>query len=1020
MRRVWLALPALVLVALAGVLVRPRQRPVEAQRSVLSLDLSAQPTQVDGRGQVMYTLTLGNSDARDGTSVRVEVVLPEGFSYVTDSAELAYDGATAPISNPTQSGQRLEWNLPALPGARIESPFGMHTFVQDKWSDAAYQLDRVRELMGPGAFVKQLCYRITPATTGPEPAWVSFVNGCYDRGLVPIIRLAGEYDGGAGHWVKPVPPYDDMAQAFKRVVAGLPRRDGHLLYVEIWNEPNLDLEWGGQANPVEYAQFLVATAAAVRSLGDSRIVLMNGGLSPGVAYSASGGYDWLGFIDAMATVPGALDSFDVWSSHAYPGNRPPEQNLHVGNITGYRELTIDAFRLELERLALQGRPGVDVLITETGYALGACDFCGIYGLPQIGEANRADYMVRAYRDWWNRWPEVRGVCPYQLKDSYGQWAVWDWIGHQQYDAVRAMDKTVAPAPRVLTLRFEATAGSMSGTFPCDASVTTANLGSVLRSGVAPVEVRVLPTPTPVPPGECVELLDDGDFEQQAWQIMETAYRARYTTAVVRSGQRALQAGILEGTPVVSYSSAQQTVHIPQAEQGVTFEFWYWPLAELSTAGLQYVAVLNDQGQAVEYLMWQRNNAQTWLRARYDLSHYVGQTVTLRFGAYNSQANVDSGLRTAMVVDDASLRVCGAAAPLEGDPMLYMPHLLRQPTPTPTPKPTVVAATLAPEVEQVTLANAESVSNDKRQRVLEPLFDLGLHTTGQPAADVAYDAVRGRLVAAVGNRVVAWDLATREQLWIRRLPAEAYRIVVGLADGSVYAVLPERGEVHRFSSQGQLVAVAERLRRPTEVVLVGGRLWVAETAQGRLSILDGITLATVHTLRLPGIPGPLAHVPQAGRVFVAMHESGCVLALNDTTLEPVGMAQLGGVGLVSELVAAEGTARLYAAHPLSGRYGGVSLVDAEAIDVTRTVWGNPERPLQGANALVFDAVRDQVVLREIGGMRVLDGVTLDEIEHVSGAGYGRPGALALDRASGTVFLSDSIGRLWTFGFADASP
>ncbi|MGC9359282.1 MAG: hypothetical protein ACP5G7_02770 [Anaerolineae bacterium] len=1008
------ALPLALLLALAAIGGRLGESPAAAENPSLSLRLVASPAQVDAGDEVLYTLTVTNSAASDGSSPCIQVILPDGFQYVTGSAGLAYDGAAAPLSDPSETGQTLTWTPASLPGARTESPFGIHTFVQDAWSDTAYQLDRVRELMGPGAFVKQLCYRITPATSGPDAAWVSFVNGCYDRGLVPVIRLAGNYDGGAGYWAKPVPPYDDMAQAFRRVVAGLPRRYGHLLYIEIWNEPNLDLEWGGQANPTEYAQFLVAASAAIRSLGDARIVVMNGGLSPGVAYSAGGGYDWLGFIDGMASVPGALEAFDVWASHAYPGNRPPEQNLHAGNVTGYHELTVDAFRLELERLALYGRSGVDVLITETGYALGACDFCAIYGLPQIEEANRAEYVVRAYRDWWSSWPELRGVCPYQLQDPNGDWDEWDWIGHQQYDAVRAMNKSVTPAARVLTLTFRATAPASSGTFTCDASVATGNLGSASLSEVAPVTVSLQPTPTPVPPGQCTELIDDGSFEGGAWQILSTAYEARYTTTPVRNGEQALQAGILDEPPVVSYSSAQQTVTVPQTDQEIILTFWYWPLAELSTAGLQYVVLLDGEGQAIEYLMWQRSNAQAWTLAEYDLSSYAGQTLTLRFGAHNSQANVDAGLSTALVVDDVSLQVCGASLVPQGDPRVYLPHVMRQPTLSLTAMPAATMQALS-EVSVVAVGSGQD-----SQRVLEPLFDLGVQGTGQPATDVAYDETRKRLVAAIGARVRVWDLGTREQIWVRRLPAEPYRVMVRPADGSVYAVLPSRGEVHRFAPDGRLLAVGEGLGRPVAFALVRGRLWVADAEQRRLVLLDGSSLQTIHSLRLPGIPGALAYVADMDRVFVSLHETGHVLALDEATLEPVGMAQLGGVGLVSDLVAAEGTSSVYATHALSGRYGGVSVLDADAVSVSRTLWGNPERTLLGANALVVDAARGSVILRESGAVRVLDAVTLEETDRITGASYGMPGALALDSASGTAFLSDSVGRLWVYGFQGALP
>jgi hypothetical protein len=69
--------------------------------------------------------------------------------------------------------------------------------------------------------------------------------------------------------------------------------------------------------------------------------------------------------------------------------------------------------------------------------------------------------------------------------------------------------------------------------------------------------------------------------------------------------------------------------------------------------------------------------------------------------------------------------------------------------------------------------------------------------------------------------------------------------------------------------------------------------------------------------------------------------------------------------------------------------------------------------------VVDAARDQVILREAGGLRVLHGATLEELGEAAGAGYGAPGALAMDLATGTAYLSDDDGRLWAYGFTDRS-
>ena len=85
----------------------------------------------------------------------------------------------------------------------------------------AWQLDHVRNLMGSGAWAKQLFYGITAATTAPQPCWIDYVNAAYDRGLKPVIRLAGVH--GGSFWHKPQPDwpgnYTSIAQAFARVAA---------------------------------------------------------------------------------------------------------------------------------------------------------------------------------------------------------------------------------------------------------------------------------------------------------------------------------------------------------------------------------------------------------------------------------------------------------------------------------------------------------------------------------------------------------------------------------------------------------------------------------------------------------------------------------------------------------------------------------------------------------------------------------------------------------------------------------
>lgn len=300
----------------------------------------------------------------------------------------------------------------ALPvqSAAANNPYGVHML-----SFGSNIQDWAQSLTGPGGYCKQLFMGITNSKSGPDPGWVSFVQGCYNRQMIPVCRLATNYSGG--QWTAPVPDapgdYTSFAQAVKRVVQGLPRSDTYPLYIELLNEVNSGKEWGGSANAWEYANCLVDCAAAVRSIGDSRIRMMNAGLAGGA-----------GFIDEMFTlVPESLWAFDVYAVHCYSLNRPPEINRHNGTA-GPGDICIDSYFDDLAVIAAHGRTGVQVMLTETGYALGDQSFANY---PIINEDNRADYIVRAFRDYWSKWPEVLAVTPFEFLDNGGGWTSYDWV-----------------------------------------------------------------------------------------------------------------------------------------------------------------------------------------------------------------------------------------------------------------------------------------------------------------------------------------------------------------------------------------------------------------------------------------------------------------------------------------------------------------------------------------------------------------------------------------------------------------
>ena len=141
-------------------------------------------------------------------------------------------------------------------GTGAHNPYGIHTLMHD--CQAGLHLEGAKMLVGNGGYVKQIFYGIDPTTTGPSQCAINFVVEAYARNLIPILRLQGHFVNGI--WQAPSPgpsgDYSEIAQAYARYVSGLPRRDTNPLYIEVWNEPDLWIEWSGTPMPPNTLVFL--------------------------------------------------------------------------------------------------------------------------------------------------------------------------------------------------------------------------------------------------------------------------------------------------------------------------------------------------------------------------------------------------------------------------------------------------------------------------------------------------------------------------------------------------------------------------------------------------------------------------------------------------------------------------------------------------------------------------------------------------------------------------------------------
>jgi hypothetical protein len=201
-------------------------------------------------------------------------------------------------------------------------------------------------------------------------------------------------------------------------------------------------------------------------------------------------------------------------------------------------------------------------------------------------------------------------------------------------------------------------------------------------------------------GTCVELAQNGGFENDAAWLLGTAPQMpEYVTYARHSGNRSLALGITKGASQKSYSSARQTVTIPLSANTVALSFWFHAMMTDPIRGqFMELALLAPNGAVLDKPWHSQNDSRTWNQMSFDLSRWRGRTLQIYFNVYNDGQGGTAG----MFLDDVSLVACSNGAltatgtstptptrtPTTGVPVWTATY-------TPTASPTVATPTWTP-------------------------------------------------------------------------------------------------------------------------------------------------------------------------------------------------------------------------------------------------------------------------------------------------------------------------------------
>ncbi len=223
-------------------------------------------------------------------------------------------------------------------------------------------------------------------------------------GFVPLWArekaLGGAAAATTATWLPPE-LYADFA-AFAGAFAG--RYRGKVKAVQVWNEPNLSVEWGMRAvDPSGYLAMLRQVYPAIKRANPDVIVL-GGALAPTLEPAgSSGGLNDLVYLERLyAALAGAPPPWDGLAVHAYGFDRPPEETPAPDRLN-YR-------RAELirEMMARNGN-AVEMHITEAGWNDDP-------RWPQgVTPVRRIAYTLAAWEYARDLWPWVQSVSMWVFK-----------------------------------------------------------------------------------------------------------------------------------------------------------------------------------------------------------------------------------------------------------------------------------------------------------------------------------------------------------------------------------------------------------------------------------------------------------------------------------------------------------------------------------------------------------------------------------------------------------------------------
>ena len=228
-------------------------------------------------------------------------------------------------------------------------------------------------------------------------------------------------------------PPDDLDDFGDYVAAVVQRYRGRVRYYQLWNEPNLAVEWGNQAVDARAAARLLRTGYERAKEADPDCVILAPALAPTIANGPEA-MNELAFMQAMYDA-GAAAYFDIASVQAY-GLRsgPDDRRLGPSDVNFSRPIL---FR---ELMVRNGDAAKPIWASEVGWNAPPPDAAEPYLWGKVNPEQQARYTVRALQRARDDWPWMGVLNLWYLKQPD------DRDMRSQFAGFRLLDPDFTPRP----------------------------------------------------------------------------------------------------------------------------------------------------------------------------------------------------------------------------------------------------------------------------------------------------------------------------------------------------------------------------------------------------------------------------------------------------------------------------------------------------------------------------------------------------------------------------------------------